>query len=113
MTEVTQYRIEARSASGLVQEVEAALAAGQLEPGERLPSVRRLAAEAGLSPATVAAGLAELRRRGVVVTEPRRGTRIGERPPLGPRPPPLAGPARARGLPRRKPDPEPPPHPRP
>ncbi len=61
MTEVTQYRIEARSASGLVQEVEAALAAGQLEPGERLPSVRRLAAEAGLSPATVAAGLAESR----------------------------------------------------
>ncbi|HWX51683.1 MAG TPA: aminotransferase class I/II-fold pyridoxal phosphate-dependent enzyme [Solirubrobacteraceae bacterium] len=105
MTEVTQYRIGARTASGLVQEVEAALAAGQLEPGEHLPSVRRLAAEAGLSPATVAAGLAELRRRGVVVTEPRRGTRIGERPPLAAGPRPMAVPAGARDLSRGNPDP--------
>ena len=41
-----------------------------------MPSVRALATQLGLSPATVAAGLAELRRRGVIVTEERRGTRI-------------------------------------
>jgi DNA-binding transcriptional MocR family regulator len=105
VTELKQYRITARSASGLVAEVESAVAAGELSAGERLPSVRRLAAEAGLSPATVAAGLAELRRRGLVVSEPRRGTRIGERPPLSAAPQPMTVPAGARDLSRGNPDP--------
>jgi DNA-binding transcriptional MocR family regulator len=83
MTELKQYRITGDTAAELVESVERAVAAGELTPGERLPSIRRLALEVGLSPVTVAAGLAELRRRGVVVSEPRRGTRIGERPPLG------------------------------
>ena len=83
MTELKQYRIAARSAAGLVGEVEGDVAAGRLARGQRLPSVRRMAADAGISPATVAAGLAELRRRGVVVTEPRRGTRVAEGPPVG------------------------------
>ncbi len=82
MTEPIQYTTRASSAASLVVEVEAAVASGRLAPGQRLPSVRRLAADGGLSPATVQAGLAELRRRGVVVSEPRRGSRIGERPPL-------------------------------
>jgi DNA-binding transcriptional MocR family regulator len=82
MSEPIQYRIAARGAAGVVDELEAAVAEGRLAPGQRLPSVRRLAADAGISPATVAAGIAELRRRGVVVSEPRRGIRIGERPPL-------------------------------
>ncbi len=82
MTESIQYTITADSASGLVARLEADVASGRLVPGERLPSVRRLAAAAGLSPATVAAGIAELRRRGIVVSEPRRGTRVGERPPV-------------------------------
>src|ERR1700720_226331 len=64
MTELTQYRISAASAAELVREIEHAVASGALAPGQRLPSVRRLAGEVGLSPATVAAGLAELRRRG-------------------------------------------------
>jgi DNA-binding transcriptional MocR family regulator len=105
VTELKQYRITARSASGLVAQVEAAVAAGELSAGERLPSVRRLAADAGLSPATVAAGLAELRRRGLVVSQPRRGTRIGERPPLSAAPQPMAVPAGARDLSRGNPDP--------
>jgi DNA-binding transcriptional MocR family regulator len=106
MTALKQYRTKARSAWELVDEVEAALAAGSLVPGESLPSVRRLAADAGLSPATVASGLAELRRRGVVVSEPRRGTRIGERPPLSASPQPIAVPAGARDLSRGNPDPQ-------
>ena len=105
MTDLRQYRITARSASGLVEEVEAALASGDLLPGERLPSVRRLAADSGLSPATVASGLAELRRRGVVISEPRRGTRIGERPPLSATPQPMTVPEGARDLSRGNPDP--------
>src|SRR5581483_1415301 len=87
MAESIQYTITAAGASALVAQLEADVASGRLAPGQRLPSVRRLAAGAGLSPATVAAGLAELRRRGVVVSEPRRGTRVGEHPPL---PAPLA-----------------------
>src|SRR5271157_3935893 len=105
MTELKQYRIHARSAAGLVGELEAAVASGTLGPGQRLPSVRRLAADAGISPATVSAGLAELRRRGVVVTEPRRGTRIGEGPPVGSATAPMPVPAGARDLSRGNPDP--------
>ncbi len=66
-----------------MRDVETAVAAGRLAPGEVLPSVRRLAADTGLSAVTVAAAIAELRRRGVVVTEPRRATRIGTGPPIG------------------------------
>ncbi len=106
MTELKQYRIRARSAAGLVGELEGALADGTVRPGQRLPSVRRLAADAGISPATVAAGLAELRRRGVVVTEPRRGTRIGEGPPVSSMPAPMPVPAGARDLSRGNPDPQ-------
>ena len=85
--------------------IEAAVRGGELVPGERLPSVRRMAREVGLSPVTVAAGLSELRRRGVVVTEQRRGTRIGPGPPVGSRGTALPVPAGARDLSRGNPDP--------
>src|SRR5438094_8041259 len=105
MTELTQYRIQAGSAAELVSNIEQAVASGALAPGQRLPSVRRLAADVGLSPVTVAAGLSELRRRGVVLTEPRRGTRIGEGPPIGSARRPLPVPPGARDLSRGNPDP--------
>ena len=105
MTELKQYRIRAGSAADLVRDIEAGVASGALAPGQRLPSVRRLAAEVGLSPVTVAAGLAELRRRGVVLTEPRRGTRIGQGPPIGSQRTPLPVPPGARDLSRGNPDP--------
>ena len=69
-----QYTIRASSAQELVRSVETGVSSGALHPGHQLPSVRRLAAQVGLSPATVAAGIAELRRRGIVLSEPRRGT---------------------------------------
>src|SRR5450759_4174036 len=100
MTDLKQYRIRAASAAELVGDVEAAVASGALAPGERLPSVRRLALEVGLSPVTVASAIAELRRRGVVVSEPRRGTRIGEGPPIGSTRAPLPVPEGARDLSR-------------
>ena len=105
MTELKQYRIRAGSAAELVRGIEAGVASGALAPGQRLPSVRRLAAEVGLSPVTVAAGLAELRRRGLVLTEPRRGTRIGEGPPIGSSRSPLPVPPGALDLSRGNPDP--------
>jgi DNA-binding transcriptional MocR family regulator len=100
-----QYRIKASSAAELVREIEGAVARGALLPGEQLPSVRRLAVALGLSPVTVSAGLAELRRRGVVVSESRRGTRIGDGPPIGSWRAPLPVPTGARDLSRGNPDP--------
>jgi DNA-binding transcriptional MocR family regulator len=105
MTDLKQYRIQAGSAAELVANIERAVAGGALAPGQRLPSVRRLALEVGLSPVTVAAGLAELRRRGVVITESRRGTRIGEGPPIGSVRVSLPVPPGARDLSRGNPDP--------
>jgi DNA-binding transcriptional MocR family regulator len=105
VTELTQYRIKATGAAELVAGVESQLAEGRLAPGERLPSVRRWALELGLSPVTVAAAISELRRRGLVVTEPRRGTRIGERPPIGAARAPLPVPPGARDLSLGNPDP--------
>jgi DNA-binding transcriptional MocR family regulator len=99
------YRIKAAGAADLVRDVEDAVARGALLAGERLPSVRRLAVDVGLSPATVSAGLAELRRRGVVVSEPRRGSRIGDGPPVGSWRVPLPVPPGARDLSRGNPDP--------
>ena len=100
-----QYRMKAASAAELARSIEAAIAAGELQAGEKLPSVRRLAADVGLSPVTVAAGLAELRRRGVVISEPRRGTRVGDGPPVGAWRSALPVPAGARDLSRGNPDP--------
>ncbi len=105
MTDLKQYRITADSAAELVRGIEAGVSSGALTPGQRLPSVRRLAVEVGLSPVTVAAGLAELRRRGVVLTEPRRGTHIGPRPPISSSRAPLPVPRGARELSRGNPDP--------
>ena len=88
-----------------MRSIEAAVRSGELASGERLPSVRHMAREVGLSPVTVAAGLSELRRRGVVVTEERRGTRIGQGPPIGSWRTALPVPAGARDLSRGNPDP--------
>jgi DNA-binding transcriptional MocR family regulator len=105
VTELTQYRIKAASAAQLVDGVESAVSQGRLAPGERLPSVRRWALALDLSPVTVAAAISELRRRGLVVTEPRRGTRIGERPPIGAARAQLPVPPGARNLSLGNPDP--------
>lgn len=75
-----QKRITGRSAQAVAASVEAQVRAGTLAAGERLPSVRVLAARLDVSPSTVAAAFAELRRRGVVVSRPRSGTRVAERP---------------------------------
>jgi len=105
LTDSIQYRIAGGNAAELVQSIEAAVSEGTLSPGAPLPSIRRLAVQVGLSPVTVAAAVADLRRRGVVVSEPRRGTRIGERPPIGSQRAPLPVPPGARDLSQGNPDP--------
>src|SRR4051794_27505943 len=105
MTVPEQYRIAGASATEIAASVEAAVAAGALAPGAPLPSVRGLAGSLDVSPTTVAAALAELRRRGVVVSRPRSGTRVAERPPLRPARPAAALPDGARDLASGSPDP--------
>ncbi len=56
-------------------------------------------------PHDVAAALAELRRRGVVVSRPRSGTRISDRPPVRPSRAPATVPAGMRDLALGNPDP--------
>jgi len=62
--------------------VEAAVRSGELAPGDQLPPVRSLAAELQVSPTTVAAAYAELRRRGIVTGAGRAGTKVRPAPPV-------------------------------
>lgn len=56
----------------------AAIAAGELVAGEKLPTVRGLAADLGLAANTVARAYLELERAGVIVTRGRRGSFVAE-----------------------------------
>lgn len=100
----TQYVPSGRSASEIAADVEAAVRDGRLLPGQALPPVRTLAAELGVSPATVASAYRDLRVKGVARGHKRAGTRITGAPPTAPRPP-LAVPAGARNLLSGSPDP--------
>jgi DNA-binding transcriptional MocR family regulator len=73
-------------AATIAVRIETLIAEGQLRPGQRLPAVRSLAAELGISPATVAAGYRSLRDRGLVRPDGRHGTVVAAQPPLRVRP---------------------------
>jgi DNA-binding transcriptional MocR family regulator len=79
---LTQYRISGRGTAEIAASVERGIEAGGLEPGDPLPTVRSLAAELGVSPTTVAAALADLRSRGLVVTRARSRSYVSWRPPI-------------------------------
>ncbi|MDA0182483.1 aminotransferase class I/II-fold pyridoxal phosphate-dependent enzyme [Solirubrobacter phytolaccae] len=101
-----QYVITGGTMEAIAESVEAAVAAGALAPGDRLPSVRALASQLEVSPTTVFGALAELRRRGVVVSRPRSGTRVADRPPLRATRAVAAVPVDARDLALGNPDPK-------
>src|SRR6186997_2159897 len=50
------------------------VASGALQPGDRLPTVRRLAADLGVAPNTVARAYRELEQSGVIETRGRAGS---------------------------------------
>ena len=81
-----QYQVTGDSAVAISASIESGVLRGELAPGAVLPSVRALADELRVSPATVAKAYQELRRRGVLESEGRRGTRVRARPAVaGPR----------------------------
>ncbi len=69
-------RFETPSARGLAQAVSRAVREGAIEPGVRLPPIRAVAGQLGLSPTTVSAGWALLARSGAIHTDGRRGTTV-------------------------------------
>ncbi|MFI9011208.1 TetR/AcrR family transcriptional regulator C-terminal domain-containing protein [Actinosynnema sp. NPDC053489] len=68
---------------------------GELPPGAKVPSTRRIAAEWGVAMATAAKALTTLAQEGLVRAEPRSGTVVAERrpAPAGPRAPHRVRPA--------------------
>lgn len=77
----------------IVDQIREAVAAGLIGAGDRLPTVRQLAADLDVAPGTTARAYQELEQRGVVETERARGTRVAE-----PRPAPVSDPERAAAL---------------
>ncbi|HYG94354.1 MAG TPA: aminotransferase class I/II-fold pyridoxal phosphate-dependent enzyme [Nocardioides sp.] len=69
-----------RTPRGIAGAFSRAIRAGELAPGDRLPTVRDVAAELGVSPATVSAAWQALRRTGLVLSRGRAGTFVRETP---------------------------------
>lgn len=62
----------------LLEQIKRKIVSGEYGAGERLPSVREYAAEAGVNPNTMQKALAELEREGLVRTERTAGRFITE-----------------------------------
>lgn len=54
---------------------------GELPPGTKMPTVREIRTEWGVSMTTAERAMSELRREGLVVARPRHGTVVAEPPP--------------------------------
>jgi len=76
------YRVSGDTATAIASSIETGVRTGGLTPGAALPAVRSLAAELGVSPATVASAYQRLRQRGIVATAGRNGTRVRSAPPI-------------------------------
>lgn len=62
----------------LVERIELSIVSGHYKPGDKLPSVRELAVEAGVNPNTMQKAMAELERGGLLHAERTSGRFITE-----------------------------------
>ncbi len=62
----------------LVDQIREAVARGDLQPEERLPSVRQLSRDLVVNPNTIARGYTELEREGILNTRPGLGVFVAE-----------------------------------
>ncbi len=65
----------------IIQQIEHAILARRLEPGDRLPTIRSLAIELKINPNTIAKAYGELEIRGIVVTQVGSGTYVSDKRP--------------------------------
>ena len=73
-----EFRSDLPIYTQLVGQFEQDIASGAMPPGERLPSVRDLAAELGVNPNTVQRALQELEREGLVFAQRTNGRFVTE-----------------------------------
>lgn len=73
-----QFSNDAPIYTQLIRQVKAGIVTGAFPPGERLPSVRDLATEAGVNPNTMQRALAELERDGLVYSQRTAGRFVTE-----------------------------------
>jgi len=66
----------------IIEQVKYAIARGELEPGDRLPTVRQLAVDLSVNPNTVVRAYRELEIAGVVDTQQGSGTFVGKERPV-------------------------------
>ena len=71
-------RSDAPVYSQLVEHIKLAIVSGEFPLGSRLPSVRELAAEAGVNPNTMQRAFAALEREGLVLTQRTAGRTVTE-----------------------------------
>ena len=62
----------------LVERIQKEIVSGKYQPGEKLPSVRDLAAVAAVNPNTMQKAFAELERSGLIVTQRTNGRTVTE-----------------------------------
>ena len=73
-----QFNADAPIWSQLIAQIKVGIVTGAFPPGERLPSVRDLAAEAGVNPNTLQRALTELERDGLVYSQRTAGRFVTE-----------------------------------
>jgi GntR family transcriptional regulator len=85
MMDAVTIRLDPSAREPLSQQLRSALAAriasGRLAPGERMPTVRDLAAELEIAPNTVAKAYRDLASAGLIAGRGRRGIFVSERFP--------------------------------
>jgi len=94
---VVQTYLTGTTAVKIAASAEAAVAAGNIAAGDRLPPVRDLAKQLNVNPATIAAAYRLLQERGIAFAEGRRGTIIRPASPASP-PVPVTLPPNVRDL---------------
>ncbi|WP_433368738.1 aminotransferase class I/II-fold pyridoxal phosphate-dependent enzyme [Actinoplanes sp. CA-142083] len=77
-----QYQVTGDNAAEISASIESGVMRGDFVWGSPLPAIRALAGDLSVSPATVAKAYQELRRRGVIEADGRKGTRVRSRPPI-------------------------------
>ncbi len=65
----------------IIEQIKFAMARGDLDPGDRLPTVRQLAVDLSVNPNTVVRAYRELEIEGVLETQQGTGTFLSHQPP--------------------------------